>query len=245
MNIVIPIVGMGKRFSDFGFKDPKPLIQTRGKEITRHAIESFGIPGNYIFIIRKGNRSSDLKSLLVGIVPDAKVIETEEMTEGAACSVLLAKDLINNDEELIVFNCDQRTEWDYRDFLDFCQNSDIDGVVTTYQHDNIFVGKSSPFSFIKIDDNKNAVMLEEKFAISDLALCGIHYWKRGKDFVESATEMIRKEDRINNEFYVSRTYNYLISKGKKIRHFPIPKGQFFSLGTPEDLKIFESLGSEK
>jgi NDP-sugar pyrophosphorylase family protein len=245
MNIVVPIVGMGKRFSEAGFQDPKPLIFVKGKEIVRHSIESFGIPGNYIFVIRKGQRSSDLRSLLFDIMPDSQVIETEEMTEGAACSVLLARDLIDNNEELIIFNCDQRTEWDYRCFLDFCQNSEIEGVVTTYQHDNVVVGKSSPFSFIKIDDNKNAVMLEEKFAISDLSLCGIHYWKRGRDFVESAAEMIRKDDRINNEFYVSRTYNYLIAKGKKIRHFPIPKGQFFSLGTPEDLKIFESLRSTK
>lgn len=239
MNIVVPIVGIGKRFSEAGFQDPKPLIIVKGKEIVRHSIESFGVPGNYIFIIRKGLRSVDLRRLLIDIIPNSQIIETDEMTEGAACSVLLAKELINNNQDLVVFNCDQRTNWDYENFTRFCQDSNTDGVVTTYPHENIEVGKASPFSFIKLDNQNNAIRLEEKFAISNLALCGIHYWKNGCDFIESATEMICRNDRVNGEFYVSRTYNYLIEKGKKIKHFPISSGQFFSLGTPEDVKKFK------
>lgn len=244
MNVVIPMVGLGKRFSDAGFVKPKPLIGVRNKTIIEHSIESLGIEGNYIFIIRTSEFSEELKFILKSLKPECKIIETEQITEGSASSILLAKHLINNEEELITTNCDQRTDWDHDKFINFCKKSDSDGVVVTYPYDGILVNEKSPYSFIDVDIDGNAKRLEEKFAISEYALCGIHYWKNGKDFVSSAEEMIKNNDRINNEFYVAKTYNYLIKKNKKIKHFPLKKSEFFSLGTPEDVKKFNGIKNE-
>jgi NDP-sugar pyrophosphorylase family protein len=244
MNIVIPMVGLGKRFSDVGFKKPKPLIDVRGKSIVQHSVESLNIEGNYIFIIRTSDYSEELKFVLKTLKPNCIIIETKELTEGSASSILLAKEYINNDEELITTNCDQRTDWNSDKFINFCRNEDCDGVVVTYPYDGIIVGEKSPYSFIEVDSFNEAIRLEEKFAISDNALCGIHYWKKGKDFISSAELMIKNNDRINNEFYVSKTYNYLISENKKIKHFPLLKGQFYSLGTPEDVKRYNGIKNE-
>jgi len=244
MNIVIPMVGLGKRFSDAGFVLPKPLIQVRNKAIVQHSIESLGLDGRYIFIIRQSQHSEELKFLLKSIKPDCVIIETEKITDGSVNSILLAKEYINNDEQLVTTNCDQRTDWDSKKFIDFCAKSNCDGVVVTYPYDGIMLNEKSPYSFIKVDENGLGLRLEEKFAISELALCGIHYWSRGKDYVESAEEMINNNDRTNNEFYVAKTYNYMIKKGKKIKNFALKKGEFFSLGTPEDVKKFNGIKNE-
>lgn len=241
MNIVIPMVGLGKRFSDAKYIRPKPLIYVKNKTIIQHTIESLNIDGKYIFIVRKTEYLSELVTHLRSIVPDSKIIEINYLTDGAVSSILLAKNLINNQDELITTNCDQRTDWDSQKFLNYLKDTSPDGCVTTYPHDNIALEQKSPYSFIKLDNAGNGIILEEKKAISYNALCGIHYWKQGKDFISSSEEMIKNNDRINNEFYVSKTYNYLINKNKKITIFPLKKGEFFSLGTPEDVKYYESL----
>lgn len=241
MNIVIPMVGLGKRFSDAGFALPKPLINVKGKTIIEHAVQSFGIDGNYIFILRKTDFSEKLKDILKSIKPNCRVVEIDYITDGSVSSILLAKEFIDNDEELVTTNCDQRTEWNHNNFIQFCRNSNSDGVVVTYPYKEIKIGEKSPYSFIQIDSNGNAEKLEEKTAISELALCGIHYWKHGKDFVYSANEMIKNNDRVNNEFYVAKTYNYLIKNGLRIKHYPLNYGQFFSLGTPDDFYQYEKL----
>lgn len=238
------MVGLGKRFTDAGFKKPKPLIEVRNKAIIEHAIESLNIEGNYIFVVRKSDFSEELKFILKSLKPNSSIIEIDYITEGSVSSILLAKDLINNDEELITTNCDQRTDWDSNKFLEFCRNSDSDGIVVTYPYDGILMGEKSPYSFIEVDPAGNGLRLEEKFAISENALCGIHYWKKGKDFVSSSEEMIKNNDRTNNEFYVAKTYNYLIKKNKKIKHYHLKKSEFFSLGTPEDVKRFNGIKNE-
>ena len=139
MNIVIPMVGLGRRFSDAGFVLPKPLIQVRNKAIVQHSIESFGIDGNYIFIIRTSEHSEELKFLLKSIKPNCKIVEVDHITDGSVNSILLAKEYINNDEELITTNCDQRTDWNAEAFLNFCRGSESDGVVVTYPYDGITI----------------------------------------------------------------------------------------------------------
>ena len=244
MNIVIPMVGEGKRFKQQGFTTPKPLILVMGKCIVQHAIESFGVHGKYIFIIRKNEHSQQLKLLLKTIKSDCEIIEIDYLTDGSVSSILLAEDLINNDEPLITTNCDQRTDWDAKDFTLKCNDPSLDGLVVTYPYEGIELQTKSPYSFIEMGPDGKALRTEEKFAISDLALCGIHYWKHGKDFVNSAKEMIANNDRVNNEFYVAKTYNYLIKKGKKIASYHLKKDEFFSLGTPEDVKKFSGIKNE-
>ena len=78
----------------------------------------------------------------------------------------------------------------------------------------------------------------EKKPISDLALIGLHYWKKGSDFVNSSREMIFKNEMQVNEFYIAPTYNYLISKGKKITNYHLNDNQYHSLGTPKDLHVY-------
>ena len=167
------------------------------------------------------------------------------MTRGAAESALLAEKYINNSKSLIITNCDQYVRWkqdQLNEFVCLLENKDIDGCVTTYNHipqQNLKIGETTPFSFVELDKNQVAINFSEKKCISRHMLNGIHYWKKGSDFVFSAKKNIEQNIRYNNEFYISLTYNQLILKNKKIKIFHMSDGSFYSLGTPEDVELFE------
>ena len=240
LNIVIPIVGLGKRFSDAGYSVPKPLVIVEGKTILQHAVESLKVQGKYTFVVRTSEFSEKMIDVLRSCKPDCNIVETSAMTSGSVSSILLAEDAINSEESLITTNCDQILKWDPVDFLSFCKRSQAHGVVCTYPFNDIRLFESSPYSFIHTNHFGRGLQLVEKEAISLNALCGVHYWKNGSSFVKSAKKLIEENKTINGEFYVSMTYNYLIREGKVVVPYSLYNGEFFSLGTPEDVSKYEN-----
>ena len=232
MNILIPMAGAGSRFADQGYTVTKPLIPVNGVPMILKAVQSLGINGRYIFIIRK-NKS--VKEYLLLNVAGSVVLEIDYLTEGAACTALLAKNLLYGDD-LIIANCDQIMHWNGSQFMDFVKSTRLDGCIVTYY-------KNHPKnSYARVNLQGFVTEVKEKEVISDISLNGIHYWKRGEDFVRSAEEMIMLNERaINGEFYVGPTYNYLIREGKKVGIYHIPNVQQCAVGTPEDLKEYEGL----
>lgn len=231
MNILVPMAGSGSRF---GVKyPPKPLIEIKNKTMIENALESLNFPSNmhYIFCIRSEikEKFSNLEFLSRY---NHSIIEVNKLTEGCASTCLLAVEKINNHNPLFIMNCDQIMKWDGKKFVDYCINSHSDGVIVTYS------STSPKNSFVKLDSNGYVCEVAEKKVISNLSTNGISYWKTGKDFVESCILMISNNDRVNNEFYVAPSYNYLIKNGKKIKNYHIPKEEHFPVGTPEDLETY-------
>jgi dTDP-glucose pyrophosphorylase len=232
MNILIPLAGDGRRFTDRGFKTPKPLIELLGKPMIQHSIESLNLDGNYIFIIRSHhNIDNKLTNLLKTIKPSCVVIEVDVLTRGCTDTCLRAKEYINNDMPLIITNCDQILSWNSVIFQNhLLLNQDLDGYVMTYKSSN------EQNSFVKLDNDNNAIEFAEKKVISNHALVGFHYWKHGADFVWSAEELINRNIMMNNEYYISITYNLLIEVGKKIGIYPLEDTEnYYSVGTPDDM----------
>ena len=239
MNIIIPMAGAGSRFKIKGFDRPKPLIKIGNECLVEKSISTLGIEGKYIFVIRKYKNKSfneELKNILLRIKPNCEIRQVDYLTEGATATCLIAKDLINNDEPLIITNCDQSLEWNADDFLQ--KINGVDGCVVTHDSDN------PKNSFISLDKNGYGVELAEKKPISKLALIGLHYWKHGKDFVDSAEKTISNKIKSKNEYYIAPTYNLLIQDGKKIINYHIKKQQFISLGSPEDVSIYAGRENE-
>ena len=226
MNIVVPMAGLGTRFSSSGFSLPKPLIPIQGKPMIQRAVDSIGQAGNYVFIIQNNPKINDV---LKSMYPASAIIQIDYVTDGPASTCLLAKKYINNDEPLLIFNCDQIMWWDAAAFSMYLESCDYDGVVVTYT-------ESTPKnSYAKLNRNGRVVKVVEKEVISNVSLNGIHFWKRGHDFISSAESMISQNEKYNNEFYVGPTYNGLIKEGKKIGIYHIPNEQHHAVGTPEDL----------
>lgn len=242
MKILIPIAGLGTRFIQEGFDIPKPLIEVNGKTLIEHSIESLKLNGDYIFITRKykdKNYNNLLTQILKKLKPNCTELQIDFITRGSVETCMIAKEYIDNDDELIITNCDQRLEWDVNKFLHFINNEKMDGCVVTHNSNN------SKHSFAKLDINGNVNIIKEKDPISNNALIGLHYWKNGKDFVSSSFELLNDfESSGKKECYVSETYNYLISKNKNIKNYDINPNQYICLGTPYDLSIYKSKTKE-
>ena len=241
MNIVIPMAGLGTRFSQEGFKEPKPLIKINGKTLVEHSIESLNLDGRYIFITR-GYENVDynlqLSEILKSIVPDCTEIQINQTTRGAAETCLFAKDLINNESPLVITNCDQRLEWNASDFVSYIKD-DMDGIIVT--HDSI----NPKHSFAVVNEDNDVISMHEKEPVSSHALIGLHYWKHGYDFVTSAETLLELFSKNNRpECYISETYNFLINNWKKIKAYDINPSEYIPLGTPYDLSIYKGMTKE-
>lgn len=231
LNILIPMAGAGSRFEQAGYTFPKPLIDVRNKPMIQVVVENLNIDANYIYIVQKKHREKyNLDALLNLITPGCKIVETDGLTEGAACTALLAKEFINNDNPLFFANSDQFVEWDSNEFMYKMNETNADGGIVT------FTATHPKWSFAKINENGLVTEVAEKNPISDIATVGYYFWKHGSDFVKYAEQMIEKDIRVNNEFYVCPVFNQAIADSKEIRTFNI-KGMW-GLGTPEDLKYY-------
>ena len=231
LNILIPMAGAGSRFEQAGYTFPKPLIEVNGKPMIQVVVENLNIDANYIYVVQKSHREKyNLDTMLNLITPGCKIVEVDELTEGAACTALLAKEYINSDSPLFFANSDQFVEWDSNEFMYKMQESNCDGGIVTFK------ATHPKWSFAKIDDNGFVTEVAEKNPISDNATVGYYYWKHGSDFVKYAEQMIERNIRVNNEFYVCPVFNQAIEDCKKIRIFESAK--MWGLGTPEDLKFY-------
>jgi HAD superfamily hydrolase (TIGR01509 family) len=231
LNILIPMAGAGSRFELAGYTFPKPLIEVKGKPMIQVVVDNLNIDANYIYVVQKSHRSKyNLDTLLNLITPNCKIVEVDGITEGAACTALLAKDLIDNENPLFFANSDQFVEWDSNEFMYKMQESNCDGGIVTFK------ATHPKWSFAKIDDNGFVTEVAEKNPISDNATVGYYYWKHGSDFIKYAEQMIDKNIRVNNEFYVCPVFNEAILDGMKIRTFETDG--MWGLGTPEDLNYY-------
>ena len=142
----------------------------------------------------------------------------------------MAKDLINNDDDLLIANSDQIIEYEPENFRTFRSMLDVDAIVFTFN------AVHPKWSFVKTNARGFITEVAEKKPISDIATCGIYWYRKGSDFVKYAEQMIEKDVRVNNEFYIAPVYNELIEDGKTLIPFYVHK--MWGIGTPEDLKVY-------
>jgi len=231
LNVLIPMAGAGSRFQQAGYTFPKPLIDVKGKPMIQTVVENLNVEANFIFVVQKEHREKyNLDTLLNLITPNCKVVEVNELTEGAACTTLLAKEYINNDYPLLMANSDQFAEWDSSEFMYKMVEQNVDAGILSFKSTH------PKWSFAKVNEFGYVTEVAEKKPISDIATVGIYYWSKGSDYVKYAEQMISKNIRVNNEFYVCPVFNEAIKDNKKIKTFNIEK--MWGLGTPEDLQYF-------
>lgn len=229
MRILIPMSGRGSRFTERGYTFPKPLIDVRGKPMIQTVLETLPEANEYIFICQKEHEEKYKLSALLNNLTHGRAacVLTDKVTEGAACSALLAKDFLQDDEPLMIANSDQFVRFNFNNFR--LIDSIMDGVIFTFN------ATHPKWSFVKVEFDK-ITQVAEKNPISNIATCGIYYWRQSRDFVQSAEAMIAANDRVNNEFYIAPTFNYMIKQNKWIVPFYVD--EMHGLGTPEDLEAF-------
>jgi HAD superfamily hydrolase (TIGR01509 family) len=231
LTVLIPMAGAGSRFAKAGYELPKPLIEFHGKPMIHHVIDNLNVDAQFIFVVQKEHyKKYNLGGYLNLMVPGCEIIQTDGVTEGAACTTLLAKNFINNDRHLLIANSDQYVEWDSCDFMYSMLCDDADGGILTFESND------SKWSYVKLGLDGYACEVAEKKVISNEATIGIYYWKHGHEYVKFAEQMIAQNIRINNEFYVCPVYNEAFKENKRVKLFRADK--MWGLGTPEDLNYF-------
>lgn len=246
LNIVVPMAGAGSRFAREGYTDPKPLIPVEGIPMIHLVIENLRpkCPHRFIFICQAAHVAQyDLTTKLqawAGAADNAApaiVIGIDGLTEGAACTVLKAKDLVNNTDPLMIANSDQWCDIDINAYLRRVDEGALDGLIMTMK------ANDPKWSFVGLDSSNLVIRVVEKEVISDEATVGIYNYSRGVDFVRAAEAMIAANERVNSEFYVAPVYNRLIAEGAKVGIFNIGSeaAGMYGLGIPIDLKLFTSL----
>ena len=250
MNILIPMAGAGSRFSEAGYTVSKPAIPTydkrTGKKMPMVVCATLDLPGvkcdgsNVIFVDRDFHRSNGTEQAILKFFPQARFITVDHLTQGQACTCMLADYLINTDEELLIAGCDNGMEIDQEKFDESRQEADV--LVFTYRHNEAVLTKPNAYGWMIVDDKDNITGTSIKKAISDdpmndHAVVATFWFRAGKIFVEAVNKMIAENDRVNNEFYVDQAVKHVLELGYKAKVFEIDR--YIGWGTPEDYEIYQ------
>jgi NDP-sugar pyrophosphorylase family protein len=237
LQIVVPMAGMGSRFAKAGYELPKPLIPVAGVPMIQLVVSNLRpqVPHRFIFITQQAHQEKyGVDKILRKVAPDCEVITVHGVTQGAACTVLLASGFINSDDPLMIANSDQWVDVDINEYLAEFDRKPIDGLIMTMTADH------PKWSYVKLDPTNRITEVVEKQVVSNEATVGIYNYRRGKDFVRAAESMIERDLRVNNEFYVAPAYNQLIEEGQELGYFNIGSegNGMYGIGIPEDLESF-------
>jgi dTDP-glucose pyrophosphorylase len=238
INIVIPMAGEGSRFSSAGYKIPKPFLPIHGLEMISAVIQNLRPTSAHRFILLTRRGHDEYLSKVVQRESNnnskIEIVFVDELTEGAACTVLLAREFIDNDDELMIANSDQWVDIDINEYLSVMHADEIDGLVMT------MTANDPKWSFCEINQSGEITRIVEKEVISNVATVGIYNFRKGCDFVSAADSMISQNLRVNGEFYVAPVYNQLILQGKKFLPWGVGEegAGMYGLGIPSDFEAF-------
>jgi len=241
LNIVVPMAGRGARFQEAGYRLPKPLIPVHGIPMIEVVIDNLRPRRSHQFTFicqREHLETFGVAKLLQRAAPDSKIIAIDRVTEGAACTVLLARQIIDGSRPLMIANCDQWIDASIDDYLDAADRGNWGGFLMTMSSDK------PKWSYVRRGADGNVVGVVEKQVVSSEATVGIYNFARGSEFVRAADAMIAANDRVNGEFFVAPTYSWLIRAGGRVGTYSIGADHsgMYGLGTPADLTQFLALG---
>ena len=232
-NILVPMAGLGSRFIKEGFKVPKQIINIKDKHLIDISLDCLNYKDcNLIFVLRDEhvyNHHMD-ELLIKKFGADISIVVLDQLTDGSVCSCLFAESLIDNDAPLVIHTLDI----EFRPVFDphVMETLDADGLILTFK------SNSTNYSYAQLDKDGNVTKTAEKKAISPNACVGIYGFKKGSDFCKYAREMIERDLRTKNEFYISPLYNVLIEDGKKIITESVDKMHIF--GTPDEYHFYKN-----
>ena len=240
LQIVVPMAGRGSRFATAGYTTPKPLISVGGRPMIQWVIENIRPQRSHQFtficLAEHLQQYPEVPAELQRICPGCNIVPVNAVTEGAACTVLLAKEFINSDDPLMIANSDQIVDLKIDDYLAAGDAPDVIGLIMTFWADH------PKWSYCRLRPDRTVSEVVEKVVVSNEATVGIYNFRHGKDFVRGAETMITKNLRVNGEFYVAPTYNQLIEEDDKVITVKtgVERNGMYGLGIPEDMDFFKT-----
>ncbi len=243
MTNLVPMAGEGKRFKDVGYTTPKPLITVSGQPMIIQAVRTMPQSKDWIFVCRKEHvENYKIGEILRKEVPNAQIITVDKTTEGQASTCLLAKDLINKNEPLFIGCCDAGMAWDKKKWDELIADKSIDAVIWSFTKQQNLVINPKAWGWLDVDGNNVVKRISVKAPISedpynDQAVIGNFWFRAGQLFIDMAEELVKRNMRVNNEFYVDSIPNVMLEHGMKVVTFVVNK--YIGWGTPNDLRTYE------
>lgn len=241
MKIVIPMSGIGKRFIDAGYKDPKPLIEVDGKPIIEHVVNLFPGEKDFIFICNSEHlQTTNMKQILERIAPECRIVEIPPHKKGPVFAVSYVFDLLDDDEEVIVNYCDFAKYWNYDDFLSHTRNRVAEGAIPSYRGFHPHMLGTTNYAFMR-DENQWLLEIREKQPFTDnrmqeYASDGTYYFRRGSLVKKYFRQVMDEDVNVNGEYYVSMVYNLLRRDGLAVSIYDVQ--HMLQWGTPRDLEEY-------
>lgn len=232
MNVLMPMAGEGLRLRGYA-PAPKPLVRINEYPMFMWALHNISLDNNFIFVVKDEDINQyKIHGIISESFPKSRIIAQRGKSDGAVITTLLAEDLIDNNEPLLIVDCDILVSVNYG-MLDTLDN--VDGAIVVSEN------TLPHYSYVEINEDGLISKIKEKEVISKHAVSGVYFWKKGSDYVKYAKSVVKKNKKINNEFYVSQVYQEAIEDNKKI--VPIVSLKFFHLGTEEEILQYLELTS--
>ena len=238
---LVPLAGAGQRFIDAGYQTPKPLIEINDIPMIVHAAKSLPPADHWIFICRAEHiHEYQLDHVLKEYFPKADIVSVDHLTEGQACTCLLAEKLLRPDDQLTIGACDNAMGYDLAVYE--AQIDKADAFIWTFRNNPSVLQNPKMYGWVKVDEAGKATHVSCKIPISetpmqDHAVVGAFTFKRADIFTHSVKSMIEKNRRINNEFYMDVALDECIQLEYKVSVFEIE--HYICWGTPLDLLIYK------
>lgn len=243
MHIIIPMSGIGNRFLQAGFKEPKPLIKVDNKTIIEHVCNLFPGEDKFTFICNSQHLSdTNMRDVLLNIKSKANIVEIPMHKKGPVYAVNQIKEMILDEEEVIVNYCDFGTFWNYNDFLIHTRKRNADGAIPSYKGFHPHMLGTTNYAFMR-DNEQWMLEIKEKEPftnnrMNEFASNGTYYFRKGRYVKKYFKELIDKNIHVNNEFYVSLVFNLLVADNLNVSIYEIQ--HMLQWGTPADLDEYNS-----
>ena len=248
INLVFPMAGLNHLSEELGYPYPAPLVEIHGKTLIELVINQFDqLPYNifYTFIVSKKDClafSLDKSILSACSNKSINIVSLDKPTDGALCSTMMAIDVIEKNNPIIISNYDQL----FSNKLLFSFLNDVikDEVSAAIP---VFESHHPRWSYILNDKNnlKKVIEVAEKIPLSSYAIAGLYYFKSSSVFFEIASKTLYNERNYNNKYYISSVINeYILSKYEVISK-KIDNDGYFSLYTGQRILDFEKCMSQK
>jgi len=238
------MAGAGQRFVDAGVTVPKPLIDVGGVPMIERAARSLPPADRWIFVCRAEQLAeSDMAERLRASFGDVDIVSVDALTEGQACTCLLAEHLLEDDDQLTIGACDNSMTWEASDFESALAGAG-DAWIWTFRNNPAVLQDPEMYGWVDVGEGGDASVRRvsvkvpiSKHPMKDHAVIGAFTFRRAADFIFLAREMIAADRRIKNEFYVDELMNVFVETGKQVDVFEVDR--YICWGTPGDLALYD------
>lgn len=240
--IIIPMSGEGKRFKDFGYKELKPFIKIHKNYMINHVINMLEGFNDYLFICNDSHLKNNCKKKIKSQVPQAKIVSIKKNKLGPVMALKKFENLIQDDKEIIISYCDFFSMFNTSKLLSFIKKHNSHGLIVTYTGFHPHMLGKDHYAYLSVNKKFQLNKIYEKKALKkdklkEIVSNGLYYFKSGRLLKKVINELIKHGPKINNEYYVSLLFNFIVQKNLRVNYYMV--NNMCQWGTPHDLENFK------